>query len=472
MEPGIEQEVAGQQTGVIDRAARVTRGSTFVVGWAFANIIHLLNQTNGDLVVVVSWVNLLVAVWVLGRPSSAHRLAALAAAQLLDTVWLAPFVPDHQVLAAAVNVGIVGAYLVMRCPDSSDRLVDRMAPGARIVLLVAYAAAALAKYNTDFLEPLRSCAAFVADNATYGLTDAESPVAQVHIWGTLLIESLVPVFLLIRRTRRWGVIFAGSFHYLVSLSPAISVADFTYLLWPLFGLFLPAHDMREIGRRVVEVWRSSDSVVRYDRVPRWVFGGLFVAGIVLAASTGPAVYLFLWLFTTFFGLWLLVVAVQVVRKGPAVVEPIGRPTPGQALLGVALFLLVLGPYLGFGTSSRFTMFSGLRTEGPGTNHLLFPSIHLIDSQNDALVVLWSNGASDALALAVDGKAAIPVVELRRVLQDDAVGARFQTLDGERIVVVAGEDHPLREPAPWWEAKTQHYRPFKVEGVTDPGFCSN
>ena len=39
-------------------------------------------------------------------------------------------------------------------------------------------------------------------------------------------------------------------------------------------------------------------------------------------------------------------------------------------------------------------------------------------------------------------------------------------------MVAGEDHPLREPRPWWEAKTQHYRPFKIEGVTDPDFCSN
>lgn len=472
MEPEIEQDDRQQQTVLIDRVARVTRGSTFAVGWALANIIHLLNQTNGDLAFPVSWLNLMVALWVLGRPTSAHRLAGLAAAQLLDTVWLAPFVPDHQVLAAFVNIAILGGYFALRRPNSSDELLARVAPGARILLLIAYGAAALAKYNSDFLEPLRSCAAFVADNATYGLTDAESPLAQVHIWGTLVIESLVPVLLLIRRTRRWGVIFAAAFHFVVSLSPAISVADFTYLLWPLFGLFLPSRDMQEIGRRVVEAWRGNASVSRYDRVPRWVFAGLFSVVLLIAASSGPTVFLFVWLFTTFFGLWLLLTAIRVLRELPAQVEPIGPLHPGQILLALAMFILVLGPYLGFGTSSRFTMFSGVRTEGPGTNHLFIPSVHLIDSQNEALVVVWSNGESEALALAAEAKAAIPVAELRRVLANEQVGARLQTEEGERITVVAGVDHPLREPAPWWEAKTQHYRPFKVDGVTDPGFCSN
>ena len=63
----------------------VTSGAVFAVAWAGANIVHLLTQTRGDLD-PVSWVNLAVALWVLGKPSSAHRLAALAGAEIIDTL--------------------------------------------------------------------------------------------------------------------------------------------------------------------------------------------------------------------------------------------------------------------------------------------------------------------------------------------------------------------------------------------------
>ena len=42
------------------------------------------------------------------------------------------------------------------------------------------------------------------------------------------------------------------------------------------------------------------------------------------------------------------------------------------------------------------MFSNLRTEGPGTNHLFLPSVHVVDLQND-LVVLVEIGPEDATA---------------------------------------------------------------------------
>jgi hypothetical protein len=347
-----------------------------------------------------------------------------------------------------------------------DGLVDAIAPAARLLLLVGYSAAAIAKYNVDYVELVTSCGAFLAETASYGLIDRDNGLSLIPLWGTLVIESLVPIFLIIPRTRRWGVLFGGAFHYLVSFSPAVSVGDFTFLLFALFFLFLPKDQGAEIGRRVVAWWRSLDSVPRYDRVPRWVFGVPFV---LLVGGAGLGGVVVLWVVTTVVGLWWLILTWQVLRASPAEVEPIGRPSVPQLLVVALLLLIAIRPYAGLGTSSAFTMFSGVRTEGPGTTHYFMPSFHLIDSQNDYLIVIE---LTDVESPAADARAAIPVTELRRAMEDPAHGGIFETLAGERITVVAGKDHPLREPAPWWETKTQHYRPFKVEGITDPDFCSN
>ncbi len=452
------------------RVGRVTRGSTFAFLWATANIIHIVIHSAGRISDVTPGLNLLAAVFLLGRPGSSHRLALLAAAHLLDTAWVMPFAPDHQILAAAVNLTILGSYAYrwVRRVDAgaADGLVDRIAPAARVLLLVGYSAAAIAKYNVDYVEPVTSCGAFLAETASFGLIDRGHRLSLVPLWGTLVIESLVPVFLIIPRTRRWGVLFGGAFHYLVSLSPAVGVADFTFLLFALFFLFLPKDQGAEIGRRVVGWWRSLDSVPRYDRVPRWIFGGLLV---VLLGATGFGAVLVIWIFATVVGLWWLVVTATVLRDSSPGVEPIGRPSIPQLLVVLLLLSIALRPYAGFGTSSAFTMFSGVRTEGPGTSHYFMPSFHLIDSQNDYLIVLELSDGDSPVA---EARAAVPVTEIRRSMTDRANGGVFETADGERIVVVVGEDHPLREAPPWWEAKTQHYRPFKVEGVTDPDFCSN
>ncbi len=455
----------------------MTRGSTFAFLWATANIIHIVIHSAGRISDVTPGLNLLAAVFLLGRPSSSHRLALLAAMQLLDTGWILPYAPDHQLLAAVVNLVVLGSFALDAARRTGggervDGLIDRVAPAARVLLLVGYAAAAIAKYNVDYVDPLTSCGAFLAETASYGLIDRDHGLSLVPLWGTLVIESMVPILLLVPRTRRWGVLLGGAFHYLVSLSPAVGVADFTFLLFALYFLFLPKDQGAAIGRRVVARWRSLELVSGYDRVPRWVFG---VVLVVLLGATGIPAVMVLWLFTTGAGLWWLIEAFGVVRTSPAEVEPIGRPSTGQLLVILLLLLIVFRPYAGFGTSSAFTMFSGVRTEGPGTTHYFMPSFHLIESQNDFLVVdelLTDHDPEPGDNEIAAARAAVPVVEIRRALSDPSTSGVFETVDGERIVVVAGEDHPLREPPPWWEAKTQHYRPFKVAGITDPDFCSN
>jgi hypothetical protein len=454
------------------RVRVVTAGSVFAVAWAGANIVHILTQTRGDLD-PVSWVNLGVALWVFGRPSSAHRLAALAAVEVFNTLWMLPLPPDHQLLASVVNLGVLIAYVSLARPSSVDAMLRAFAPTARVCVLMAYAAAATAKYNTDFLSTATSCADFMAKTASFGMLQRSSPLAGVPIVFTIASETLIPILLLVPRTRRWGVVFAATFHYVLSLSPAIGVGDFTVTLWALYLLFLPTRDVETLGRRALATWRRIPPVRATDSVPRWVFAAVFAA-VVAAGSvgTGIVVVVLVWLLTTVVGGWLIISLILVLRADPHDVRPLGRPSGFQLVPIVVMLALVSSPYLGFGTSSRFTMFSGLRTEGAGSNHLFMPSTHLIDSQNSSLVVVDANDVSPVLGNAARHKAAIPLAQLREILQDPDVRATFETSEGSTISVEPGDASSLRAAPSWWEAKTQHYRAFKVKGVTDPGFCSN
>jgi hypothetical protein len=454
------------------RVRVVTAGSVFAVAWAGANIVHILTQTRGHLD-PVSWVNLGVALWVLGRPSSAHRLAALAAIEVCNTLWMLPLPPDHQLLASVVNLGVLIGYVTLGRPSSVDALVRAAAPTARVCVLLAYAAAATAKYNTDFLSTATSCADFMAQTASFGVLQRTGPLAGLPIVFTIASETMIPILLLVPRTRRWGVVFAASFHYILSLSPAIGVGDFTVTLWALYLLFLPTRDVETLGRRALATWRPIPPVRAADPVPRWILAAVFAAVVVAGSvGTGIVVVVLVWLLTTLVGGWLIINLVLVLRADAHDVRPLGRPRGLQLVPIVVMLALVSSPYLGFGTSSRFTMFSGLRTEGAGSNHLFMPSTHLIDSQNSSLVVVDANDASPVLSKAAESRAAIPLAQLREILQDPDVRATFETPAGRTITVEPGDASPLRAAPSWWEAKTQHYRAFKVKGVTDPGFCSN
>jgi hypothetical protein len=453
-----------------------TWGALFALLWALANIVHLINMTAGQLS-AVGWTNLAASLWLLACPHSATRLVALAATQLLDTAVRLPFAPDHQILAATVNVVVITVYLHRRVDNSTD-LMTRVAPYARVILLVAYFAAASAKYNTTFLTPANSCASMLAEAASFGTIERDGPLAVAAVGMTLGCETAVFLGLLVRRTRKWAVILGCASHFLLSASPAIAVPDFTVTLWCLLVLFLPAEDLEELKRRLRAMFRRSGFVRDTMRLPGATFLLAIPAVAALAQlSSGVGLLLGNWLVTLATGLALIAALVKTVTTSRVPAPPLGPLRAGQVVTLICLLAIASTPYLGLGTSSRFTMFSSLRTEGPGTNHLFWPSLHLVDSQDDWYIVESMTGKPHGRPIAAterttEARAAVPAVQVRHMLSHRDSGATLRTQDGATVRVIPGEDHELRGGVSWWEGKTQHYRPFVVEGITDPGFCSN
>ena len=237
----------------------------FVRMWAVAHIIHLTAATGQ-------------AGHALERPRGRRGTGAAAASDVGHMVRgdgrrpagrsrrRDALSPDHWMLIAFVNLAIL---VTMASRRSRRRHVIAAAfPAARMVLLVCYGAAALAKYNFNFFDPVTSCATAIAGAASYGITN-RLDVGPVWIVSVLACETLIPILLAIPRTRRHGVRLGVAFHFMLSASPSFAVVDFTAALFALFLLFLRDQEIDSILGRIRRL-ASRSAVVRDASRKPWV----------------------------------------------------------------------------------------------------------------------------------------------------------------------------------------------------------
>lgn len=374
--------------------------------WAVA---HLLDAAEAaDLAgwrVVVRLVVALLAIDALWRPSQT-TLVRLAAAQVLGFVLLAPPTSNHPLLLVAVNSAILIAVIL----PPAGSICGRWEAFGRLALLVGYWAAAISKLNDGFFQGAVSCANFIAHDVTFGLIESAGVILPWLVAGT---ELAIAALLLVPRTRTLGVRVGVTFHVVVSLSPVAGVRDFTATLLALFAAFLPETALLQ-ARDAVGRWLRRTPVLR-ALGDRWFITLLTIVGL-LAGGWIP--FLVAWLPFTVLAV-LIVFAVWKTPMGSERQSTERLLTPQLPVL-VLLAVIAAGPYLGLGTAPAFTPFSNLRTEGPGTNHLFIPSVHIVDHQND---VVW---VTDVTSPSADGS----------IIEDGGRGLTYSSLR------VFGDDDPM------------------------------
>ena len=123
---------------------------------AICSLAHLsihLPQVSSSAEWISGALVLLAAGWCLGSPR-VKPLLTLAALQCAAVVLVAPYNPDHWLLLFFINLIILVSALRLRLLEGEilpQRLMQQIAPSARLVFLICYGFAALAKYNSDFL---------------------------------------------------------------------------------------------------------------------------------------------------------------------------------------------------------------------------------------------------------------------------------------------------------------------------------
>jgi hypothetical protein len=339
------------------------------------------------------FVVIVAACWAALRPTSVARFLAMVAAEVAAVALEMPGAGSHTVL-----VGVVGACVIAYAawtaaargglPDAGA-LFERIAPFLRVSVLVVYAAAAVAKMNSGFFDADISCAAAMASTVAWfdpSLLDGAWLIGPA-MWGTVLLEVLLPVLLAVPRTRVAGLVVGTGFHLVLALAGNV---PFSSLMLALYVAFLPTGALARAGRVFA---------VR-PRAPGWAAPAAFVAMVgswlagALAASAEPSLVAAL----IDHGTRLVVVAVVLGAAWAAVAvwRSGGAPTAhaprslrlGHPVFAAGIALLVansLTPYLGLKTESSFTMFSNLQTEDGYWNHAFIPEAVRVFRYQDQLV---------------------------------------------------------------------------------------
>ena len=349
----------------------------------------------------------LAAIFVLLRPSSAPRFFAMLAIQLVSLLIDMPNVVNHWLLLGLTTVGLAGGLVLAAVRrrnwlSDSGEIYRRVAPVVRIQVVLVYLFAVLAKLNTDFLDPALSCGAAMSGDLL-----ASGPVSLYGAWqdvpaiaGTLLIEALLPIGLLIRRTRVAAVLAGGTFHTVLAVAGHVSFSGFAFAF---YALFLP-DDLPRRLRSVLDATPALGSAASRlsafagSRLAFPLLAGAWI-GLAIAISYGPdLVYngvarLAVVVFVAYAIALGAVLALCLLRGGPGAYAP-GALRLVHPVWAIAPLLVVLNaatPYIGLKTQSAFTMYSNLQTEAGRWNHVLVPeSVRIFDLQDDTVEVVKSS----------------------------------------------------------------------------------
>jgi hypothetical protein len=435
------------------------------------HLAHLLRKQGPDH--PASWLLLLCGVLLLARPRSRVRLAALALSQIWLLLSRMPGTDNHLYLMGFVNAGLLAAVATSWLRDrvGAAEHVETAAPYARLTLLLAYSAAAVAKLNQGFFDPAQSCAVtmfydalrIVGVRRPFVPTQLEALMPFV-IAGT---ELAIPLLLLVRRTRIAGVVVAVLLHLAMSLSPTATAIDFTLVLFALVFLFLPASAATAVRQRRHDLWARIGHPVYGSKAVR-VGAPLLLfcfLGTMLVLSWATVAGKRNWLLLAPTALLVGGALLHLARRssGAATSDHLSwRISPPQVVLIALLLINISTPYLGLKTTGTFTMYSNLQTANRQSNHLLIPRAPYRTRQDDLVRIVDSSNSS--LKQIAKRGSYITWHELRRSMSADPGASITYIRNGGDLVALAEarEDPELvrRDPVLHWLIGYRTYDPVR------------
>ncbi|MGQ0574883.1 MAG: hypothetical protein ACT4RN_11860 [Pseudonocardia sp.] len=433
--------------------------AVFAAAFAVGTLIHEFQST------IPWWMAVPVATaafWVLLRPAATARLVLLLALLAAECVVTLPSPSNHQILVGILGLAVAPWWVAWRLRDpvaaaDPGEFLQRAGGFLRVCFILFWAFAALAKFNSGFLDVAASCSVWMLESVP--LVDVPRALTPLVIVGTILVEALIPLLLLFHRTRPLAIVLAFGFH---AVSAVAGHSSFSGFAWSMYVLFLPPamlaravvaarRALPEPARRGVAlavrrapvalaVLVGGWAVVRYGLVsmlPDSLKGGARHWGAVLLCLAFMGVSG--WALLRLRRHWLP-------TRGPRASL---RVTSVVMLLGIGLVVFTAAmPYLGLKTRAAFTMFSNMQTEPGQWNHVLVPEAFRVFDWQDGGEVAFLDTDDPQLAahLARTGRQEIVLLGARQSVADfpDAV-VRYR-LDGvERVAAPVSADPVLGAP---------------------------
>lgn len=434
------------------------RQQVFAVFWALAILMNNFKQgpslANSAIESFLNLVIFLLAVSLLLDPKSTLKLILISVLSSIQWVGFLPRMPNHWMIIGLVSVAVFMVWTSFRL-SSSKHNSNWFGSAERILRLsfvICYGAAALAKWNSGFMNLSASCSVTLAERELgwLGLNINFSDLVFFP-WLIASIETMIFIFLLLPKTRFLGVLTASLFHLTLSLTPISQGLGFTYTLWPLLLLFLPDQSLANLKvyastLRRFTTFKLDIGILKFLTILLW---GYIFFKYLIYPDRNQFDELFIWLLRIVAGLiiaLLVAMAAWAGRKSERKSKFFSISGVAQYLVLVVVLINVLSPYIGLKTHSTMTMYSNLKVEGGETNHYFLPIVSMFPFLSDTVSVKATN--LDALSRGLGSDLDLTWIELQRIMSSNPEFGIAYERDGETYVYErASENSELTAPHP-------------------------
>lgn len=309
------------------------------------------------------------ALFLLWKPGSSRALFLLMLASTISTIAQAPAQSNHTMLRTVVIIGywLSFAWTFVRSQPINE-VFENFVLAGRGSLLVMYVFGIFHKINSDFLNPITSCAVHLWEDmpAPFSLFGG-SFIDYSAIYGTYVVEGGIMLGLLYRPTRYIGLVFGIFFHLFLGLSDYAAYIAFTTLSISLHVMWLDRAGTDRIAA-------SPEMAYINARIHQPLFVAaflIFLVGGALAMSRHDFSLSNLYLLPFVLPLCFLILKYGRDAKDQ-LTESFGK---AAWVVGIASagFYFANGamPYFGLKTAQSINMFANLRLEGGVSNHAVF-----------------------------------------------------------------------------------------------------
>ncbi len=426
-------------------------GDTSFLFWVYAFLLHTLeNPINGFHPLLILAFSLLI--W----QRSEYLKFAFVLFYTISILTELPKVANHSIIALFINIFLLVNTTHFFLKDKKMKVgFDHNQRGMVIVILsLVYFFAFFHKLNHAYLELNLSCATQIYQKLLttplgFFLPNNTS-VYWFNIYGSLFLEGLFVFLFFIFPTV--GILLGFIFHSFLSFG---MLYDFGAVI---FSLYFILSDHFEKGVVTTKI-RWGRSFLYFSLIPL-LFVNVFKFNLGFEHHT---------LTTIFFVLGSSFLLLPELKFKPVFYLKKLNFKFLHSVLIVLFVLNGLSPYLGLKTISNFSMFSNLRVEGKGSNHLLVNDELEITSYNDDIA--WIISAEGPPEEWVFHKGiGIPFMELRRVVTElrliEYPFLSISYLRGDKLFQfdnALGERSELPD-LPFWQRKLLGWREVRRDGV--------
>ncbi len=387
----------------------------FTFFWACQALVHQEYYWRGWLTDnLMGWVLTGFILATLAFPRSLALFSAMLISSIVFNVDIGPHAINHILLESIIDFIILLAIGYTLWQQKTDPVSDRemrtrifetFAPVLILIVILMYWFIANSKLNFDFFSFDRSCIAdFYIDVLDFlpflGLPELNVALnttpAKISLWIFMLVEVLIPLFLMFRKTRYIALIIGVPFHMLLAM---VGHRTFTGFIFALYTLICADSLAVLFGD-----WRSrfeanKEQSIRRLKIAATAIVGVAIAGCIYAyighgGFHGVFKYFRYWLFVFFFGAVGITILLAISRNykvGDSEPTEIWTWAPKWVwLMMVPVIINGAAPFIGLKTETSFAMYSNLRTEGDINNHMFMPVWRVAGYQDDLVNILDSN----------------------------------------------------------------------------------